>query len=302
MGETIAAQPTLEAPPVEMRTGAFAMIDALGFKGIWRRHSARDVIQKLRGLEARALEQIARDRARHEIFHEVGGVLFRTDTSLLSDTIVVSASWSGTPRLGNPPIAQSGAELLARADWLTVHLVVEAITAMVVLAAADAPVPLAYRGCVSWGDFIHDDRFIVDHAAQGHEQAEAAIVWLHDSAKRVIDNPVATGLSGNPAASRDHFLTPYLVPLKKGTVDTYVVNPFLEDMKRDDRARVIARTLKTFDDPNLTPEEKGRVEAKRRNTEAFLTMHHDRWDAAVASMPRLVRYDDSESVTSSEVV
>ena len=85
--------------------------------------------------------------------------------------------------------------------------------------AADARVPLAYRGCIAAGELAVSGSFFVgeaiDEAATWHEKADAAITWVTPSAR--------ASASLDPSI----YLMEWPVPLKSGgAVRCLTVNPF----------------------------------------------------------------------------
>ena len=238
-----------------MRNGAFAMFDALGFKGIWDRASKAsppwDVLGKLESLVVQA--------------DDIGGFLPQATSALvaegklanvehrtlfLSDTIVVGC-WAEDPT-GKDQEGAQWAALLGAAR----------IAANIMARAADAPQPrFAYRGCIAIGDFeIRPPSFVlgraVDEAAELADSAEAAFVWLAPSAKRVVDT----------VQRRDELtlLRPWAVPLKGGhRYSTYLVSPYegvLAPSRRDLRTAIAA----TFASGRFE------VQLKLQNTTEFL--------------------------------
>jgi len=141
-----------------MRHGAFAMFDALGFKGIWARAQKVDppwdVLGKLERLVTEADDvrgAIEEGVASIEQSGELHNAQVRT--LFLSDTIMVGA-WADDPTgmaPGNP-------------EWATLTAVAH-IAASVLSRAANAPDPrFAYRGCISVGEFDIRGPFVVGPA------------------------------------------------------------------------------------------------------------------------------------------
>jgi hypothetical protein len=200
-----------------MRHGAFAMFDALGFKGIWARAQKADppwdVLGKLEKLVTEANDvrgAIEEGVASIEQSGELKNAQVRT--LFLSDTIMVGA-WADDPTgtaPGNP-------------EWAALTAVAH-IAASLLSRAANAPDPrLVYRGCISVGEFDIRPPFVVgpavDEAAELANSAEAALVWLAPSAKRVIDSAVSH--------EELDVLRSWQVPLKSGQrFSTYVVSPY----------------------------------------------------------------------------
>lgn len=185
-----------------MRTGAVAFLDALGFKGIWHEENpwtAEDVVRKLQHAMRRAREAHAQDNRR---LAAMGYPL--VSFHFLSDTVVVVAENSSPTR--------SPGEVV---DWLCAH--VASFTEEMLIGEMSPP--LAYRGAVTYGEFIVEDPFIlgraVDEAGEAERRAEGAFVWLCPSALDVF------------AKQRGGIGTiPWTVPMKDGPAfETAVVPP-----------------------------------------------------------------------------
>jgi len=236
-----------------MRPGAFAMFDALGFKGVWERAARAtppwDVLGKLEGLVRDSNDvQGAAESAMATL--EAAGTVVRTEikTLFLSDTIVVGC-WADSPK--NPFAAM----------W-TALMTVCGTAGNILARAAQAPGPtFAYRGCISYGEFDMRSTFImgpaVDLAAESADWAQAGLVWLHPTAKRLVESHVQH-------AAGD-LIRPWRVPLKDGQhVQTFVVSPYVgvQPVSWVDLRNAIMGTFEGA--------KKEDVIAKARNTSAFL--------------------------------
>jgi hypothetical protein len=129
-----------------MRRGAFALFDALGFKGIWARPECKDdpsvVFAKMR-----ELKEVA-ERARSEAEDQLAdlsaetGFKIAAKVAFLSDTVAVGA-W---PVDSQPEVARHVAD--------AVPLFAAAHIAWTLAARAlETPPTLLYRGCIAVGDF-----------------------------------------------------------------------------------------------------------------------------------------------------
>jgi hypothetical protein len=196
------------------------MFDALGFKGIWTREEVRDeperVITKLKELQGHAHRTL--DLLREELpdIEKRAGIRIQVETMFLSDTVVIGA-WAD---------AAPGASVSAERTDFAAIVAVSRLTSSVLAHAALKPAPLAYRGCIAFGDFALDERFIVgpavDAAAEAIDAAEAAFVWLAPSAKRVVHAAIR-----GAGANISDLLVSHHVPLKGGgSYRTWVVSPF----------------------------------------------------------------------------
>jgi hypothetical protein len=217
-----------------MKTGAVALIDALGFRGIWGRHKPDDVLTALRNtkdwFEARIKEQFTSQP------------WMQCEVAFLSDTIAVSMALAdSTPNRE----AMSVVYLADVISWVLDRVL-------------RSSVPLAYRGAIAIGSYEVSPHFLIgqaiDEAAGAHELAQGAFIWLTPRAR----DHVARWLKDQP---HNTHLVKFDVPLKGGdTFNTYTVSP-LEQARGENDASVLARSLiATFSNSNVD------VAVKRQNT------------------------------------
>lgn len=223
-----------------MRAGALVMMDALGFKGIWRAHKAEDVVATLRKLRERM-------NAEHLGIPVTSYDAVRVE--LLSDTIVIGI------------VGKQGA-ISHNSDQMAVATAAH-LASSVMRSACSSPVPLAYRGCISFGEFILEDNFIVgpavDEAAEAMNLAQGAFVWLTPSALRI-------GGDSFKSASVRKIFVPYHVPLKGGDLfETMVAPPFRQQATSAERAEIAEKIERTFG--NSTKME---IAIKKQNTVTLL--------------------------------
>jgi hypothetical protein len=245
-----------------MNTGAVVMLDALGFKGIWKRNP--EILEKLRAtpevldaLTAGFWQALIDNAARK------GKTITRKSrVTFLSDTIVIEVSSEG-------PATEER-------RWSEVAVATYFAFAAAMMGAIFGPPAMAYRGVIAVGDFEIDPPFIVgpaiDEAAELMNLAEAAITWSAPSAREVIartGGKDASALSGG-------LWVPWQVPLKGGGVyDAFAVQPFIgPPLAGASQAEVMDAMLRTFDNPRID------IQMKRQNTETFLK-------AAFAARPDL---------------
>lgn len=235
------------------------MMDALGFKELSLRHPV-PLREKMHGL-VKGMFWLGR----------VGETLRKKDPTIraepqvtfLSDTVVV-----GIPIMSDPDFPSSASEAAAHDDAHTLALAAAA-TGEIILRAGEGPHPMAYRGCISFGEYEMDPPFIlgpaVNDAAEHYELAECAAVWLSPKALSVWNKAAAT-LQDSHAAT----LHPHSVPLKSGSCfESLVVNPFAErGMARMERHGWLTAVLGSFQGPIS-------VHVKRQNTEKLFTLLHE---------------------------
>ena len=250
--------------------GSIAMIDALGFKGIWKKHDPRAVLDLLLQMETstpRVLEQI------REVFQAVSGTsgperLPRPEvrTMFISDTIVF-AIWA--PDLLAQP-SQQQPKLLA----LMTHGVVCAI-ATALGSAAVGKIPLNYRGAIASGEFLVERGFLVgpavDEAAELHERADGPFVELSETAAAEFSQFTW----GADALLNAGTIVKYGVPRKGGKrEERLVVSPFGTLGRRQQLHDVLDGMKRAFG-------EQGRTDcaAKYSNMLAFVEVARAAWEA-----------------------
>ncbi len=146
-----------------MKIGAFAMLDCLGFKGIWNRAKPEVILEKLKTVESQSSQIIeetlglSMDHPKHNI-----------DVGFLSDTIALGISFPQPPK-----------------DNLEKGKLVWAISKIANEYAKEfrkGDLPLVFRGCIGFGEFIIEGNFIlgpiVDEVASHMTLAEGAFIWL----------------------------------------------------------------------------------------------------------------------------
>jgi hypothetical protein len=219
---------------VDLGEGAIALIDALGFRGIWARHDPSDVLTIMKDMKAEIEAKIA--------FQFKTQPDFNCQIAFLSDTIAVSMALGHT---GEHKQALSVIYLCDVLSWILNWTL-------------RSKVPLAYRGAVAVGSYGLSSQFLigpaVDEAAAAHEIAQGAFIWLTPNARELV----AKFLRNQPANTH---LVKFNVPLKGGdTYETYTVSP-LEQARGVADADILTRALLgTFSGSSVD------VAVKRQNT------------------------------------
>lgn len=236
---------------MSLHLGAVGFIDALGFKGIWRRHDSDEVAATLKKGRSSALRAMktALGFAYHYVMHRAGA-LPRISAQAFSDTFMFSLV-VGEAREREPT--------LARAAAVVAYGISQMLRTM-----AQGPVPLTFRGAIAAGDCMIDPDnqiFIgpaVDEAAQLMDLANGAFTWLAPGTARLDYSWLKTSHL-NPA------LVDYRVPLKNGSsILTKVVNPVaLVSHKAPDFNQIRLNYSKAMESQLVD------VEVKRQNTEAL---------------------------------
>lgn len=247
----------------ELRFGAIAFMDALGFAGIWKRENPSEVISKMQWLRDEAKRAFA-DAVSTLLVNSELRYQVRPGVELLSDTVVICSTPSHAWPQDVPDDTGFGAA------YIELGAVIEAVRAFLSLSMQNQPY-WTYRGCISYGQFIMQDNFVigpaVDEAADLMETCEGAIVWLAPSARRISGETLRSILREHsvPLKEGKHFER-YGLRNVPGEPRQHLTDALaLGDLEMDERNwdELITRMLQTFvggDD----------VQVKRQNTEAFL--------------------------------
>lgn len=166
----------------EFERSAVALLDILGFKGVWRRINLPDLVGALHG-NAEVLGLDVGDLIQNQA---ASAQPFRLSVRMVSDTIVFVA----TPDLSKTDAARA-------AQWTQEKLEARAVMIVSLLAAvaqmrlAFGETPLAVRGCISLGTFFQDEIFMIgqaiDDAATGEKWADAAVIFLTEEASAALE-------------------------------------------------------------------------------------------------------------------
>lgn len=204
-----------------MNEGAFAMLDCLGWKGIWARrpNGAADLAAFLQKMQT-AVTDVLR-----ELFDSPH---ITTQLRFLSDTVIISAKW-------NLPAEESPLD----ADEQKALLILLAVFSCVAVIKHFSRRGLLLRGHVTYGPHEIVDNFIigeaVDRAAELAEISDGAFIWLSDQVgKLALDAMNVTysiwrasvlaakvpALSARAGACIQH-LTVYPV-LRGGTLNSFI--------------------------------------------------------------------------------
>jgi len=212
-----------------MHFGTIALIDALGFKGIWNDHrggasNARATLRAVKSVldaeRAGAAEHWRSMTAHENVPQFAKGIRFTCH--FMSDTAAIAAT---------VPLPGPGEDYPGKRAWApmvlnaSIYVICRAL-APAIRAAALSPTPIAYRGAIACGEMEIDDEFTigpaVDDAASGMEAADGAFVWFMPSALNFC----------RQMEPHDWFTvwertTEFDVPLKGRTFSTRVINPFV---------------------------------------------------------------------------
>jgi hypothetical protein len=232
-----------------MQRGAVAVLDALGFKGIYKRAEFTDIMKKLEALQ-KAFASTANGMSKKLPANKDGGgyrgpasIEWKLWTRFFSDSIIL-----GCYGQINGPVIGQGFNLPAAVEAATIGPLAHSISMLTIGASITEP-GLLYRGVIAFGDYALKDTVIIgpaiDEAASLERRADAAIIWFAPSAKDAFDK-----IGGGP---RPAFLIKnYPVPLKDGsTFVSYAVNPLTyADVTGLTPEEVISRFLTLFSTEN----------------------------------------------------
>jgi hypothetical protein len=244
-----------------MEWGIVAFFDALGFKGLWSRHSEAQVLQAIEELAAilsKAASEISRDGV--EMWRDLD-----IDVRPYSDFVAVMIS----PIPSFPPIGEANDDsyegfLDAGKRYMLLRLMVLLVTKIISQGAELSP-PLIYRGCISAGDFASNSiAFVgpaVDEAGAYHELAQGAFVFLTPSAVSAFARRPGFLLQ----RARFPYFMQYDVPLKgRGVLNTYAANPLIHQSKAN-----VGSYLARIDASFGVPKEGSELREKQTNTRRF---------------------------------
>lgn len=240
--------------------GAIAMIDALGFKGVWGANPARPDMSALRTLRAvrAAVEKESKEIRQNvvrlgarvpgpfqELAQEADIVPYFT-----SDSITIAAWFREAPaRLRRDPAADAlagttrgGRELML--EGLMRFFVCRCVIAALG-AAAKSPRPLAYRGAVSTGFFLIEAPYLigpaVDDAASYMNMPDGAFVWITPRGNKPPHSLTY------PPDQWPRMVRVCEMPLRDGrVVSAKILNPFATSDNTEERELIKAGIMKSM--------------------------------------------------------
>jgi hypothetical protein len=230
-----------------MRAGAVAMLDALGFKGIWTRLNAQVVLAQLQT----ALGQFGLGTL---------GSSSPAQVTFVSDSVFIGSSADFFEASGRDPAT-------ARAMAMQTVCELSQVVWSTMLSFFLPQSALAYRGAISWGEFEMTPPFVIgpaiDNSAEWEQLGDIAAIWLSPSALFIAQDV----LSNTPNALNDSVGQPlvveYEVPLKGGsTFKTMAIRP-TDTPSRATLERGLNQALQPVPPSGL---------AKFQNTRAFLRL------------------------------
>lgn len=270
-----------------MQEGVFALIDCLGWKGVWTKLDAKGnridpkrILKKIQSVERQA--RISTHTMSYDFAASTLDMTVRARIVLLSDTVAVSV-----PRIRHTD--KNMPEEAAPA--LTVQLACIMIAQIINSFLEEEPY-LTVRGCITYGQHLIRRTTLVgpavDEAAAHYEMPLGAFVWLHPKAGEKMDY-LQDYASAELTRFREHVknqtiegkddllrllemlmlppfvLRDYEMPIKGGeTLACHVLNPLMPLGDSDARASALEKYITSFDRDSLD------VLLKKQKTMAFL--------------------------------
>jgi hypothetical protein len=220
-----------------MHEGAFALIDCLGFKGIWKRTDQALLLEKLRSIMVKIHNTPG-------LFRGLPFHLLRRDfiitPSLLSDSVAISLRYEDDPSKDDDSKEEAKKIGERRERSYLVWLICASTIRVLDLYLKGEP-GLVLRGCINYGEYEHNiietGSFIVgpavDDAAENMEVSQGAFVWLRPEAAALYRYALAIQrktirilykrndrlelLEGSKRSLREPIMVdPYDMPLKGG--------------------------------------------------------------------------------------
>ena len=158
-----------------MKNGAFSFLDCLGFKGIWARDpqaNPQEILGFLIEAKKHADSSPIINAVQMSAPHVEQSIVF------VSDTIAISTRFKSEP---------SGDFEAANGYLISLNVI---LAAELCKRFAGCRPPLMFRGCVTFGEHIAEDSFLlgqaVDEAASVAESTEGAFIWLTPKAQALL--------------------------------------------------------------------------------------------------------------------
>lgn len=260
--------------------GAVAAIDALGWKGIWRRREADQTLRTLDQIQecAEASAKAITRAGLRLLYGSPWPESVEIQARFFSDTIVIAAtvdppeSAEDVVLLDRPCAPEALPEVREVVLDALLDIVCQRVAEVICVGAVADP-PLLYRGAVAVGSVLIDGtRFLgeaIDRAAGAMDAPNAAVVWIPPSTQH-LPNDFVSGVytveSPIPVRGRN---------LQVTTVRAQAVNPFLMCKNEPMVSQVEAGFIRGFcDDPSRDLD----VVVKYQETMAFLQTAKASWE------------------------
>lgn len=172
-----------------MREGAFALIDCLGFKGIWKRPDSALLLKKLQNIGEKIQHRIMK-----EIPYDLLQRRFVIKSSLLSDSVAISLQYKNDAYQKKAKGGKKRKDKVREKSYL-VWLICASTIRILDLYLEGRP-SMVLRGCITYGELAHKENFIVgpavDVASENMEVCQGAFVWLHPEAAALYRRAVTS--------------------------------------------------------------------------------------------------------------
>lgn len=267
-----------------MQKGAFALIDCLGFKGIWKKFPDNPslILKKLDSIAEKVEKQFdeyaQRESELKKAVLEHNQIEYRV--GFFSDTVFI-----GFQRKDQ---SEEDTDSQRSNEALLIKSLCSAVVKILDLFIQGEP-NLTMRGCITYGEFSlsQNGNFYVgpavDMAAEYMNIAEGAFVWLHKSAAKFLDfrntssaelNPLILSGGIRRLTEKENYILnnpefiKYDMPIKNSNkLKCYVINPLInysEQVHYTVRQDIIDTYEKAMESDNV------QVWLKQQNTLEFL--------------------------------
>jgi hypothetical protein len=227
-----------------MRQCAVVLMDALGFKGIWKTHSAEHVLSSMKYLSAESRREA---EATEGAWENPDNLIEWFKVAVISDTVFMAMSGKATGRFSPTEVVHETIGLLS------------GFASLYLQRALGTTPAFLFRGAISFGEVAHEDNFFVgravDEAAEYMNLAQGAFLYLAPSALRAL------------ASDREPPGYAFDVPLKAGGAfeTRCIVPPDCFGGSTAARASAMGNFERAFGDTSQID-----VQLKRQNTMRFL--------------------------------
>jgi hypothetical protein len=221
-----------------MHEGAFALIDCLGFRGIWKRNDRALTLEQHQTLLVEKLKSIMR-RIHPQLiaglpFHLLRRTFIITP-SLLSDSVAISL------RYADDTSKQKAKNIRERREKSYLVWLLCASTIKVLDLYLKGEPSLVLRGCITYGQYEHDitetGSFIVgpavDDAATYSEVSQGAFVWLLPEAAALYRYAVEVQQKTIKILYRNKNNPELLEGSKKSLCEPLIVDPYNMPLKEE---------------------------------------------------------------------
>ena len=213
--------------PSGFKHGAVALLDSLGFKGIWRKYPPQLVLAQMSAAQRVFNEYLPTLEKIHAEFAHGGIPRMHHRLVHVSDSVFIATWYDDAPSDhadGFAVLATAGLSRGLIGSW----------------AGPNAP-HVVFRGVLTVGEFLTAGNFVIgpaiDEIASQERTAAGPFLWLTRSAERVW----ATGQS---AAAGSKAGVRYSMPTREGRLDTIIINPLIakesEEVKLEQLRNMLA--------------------------------------------------------------